>query len=179
MSNTVLISGCFAIILFWGVGAYNRLIRLRAVAIAAFAPLQLQYGQYAALVQSNFELEIGEDRSTARTGLINAALQFEASLKAANARPLDSLVMRAFDTAHQVLQASWVKVCEDPQDLAGAPWPGDLQKQWLAISWPAERGRDEFNRRIHDYNQGIQQFPANLLAWLFRFKPAYWDKETS
>jgi LemA protein len=176
MDNMVLIWGVGAVLLFWGVGAYNRLVRLRAVAIAAFAPLHSHCGQYVALVQSNFEFEVGDEQFTARTGLINAALQFEASLKAANVRPLDSLVMRALDTAHLVLQDSWAKVCGEPQDLAGEALPEDLKKRWADISFQANLGRDEFSRRIQDYNQGIQQYPANLLAWLFRFKPAYWDK---
>ncbi len=177
MSNTVLVWIFFAVLLFWGVGAYNRLVRLRALAIAAFAPLQAQYGQYASLVQSNFEAVVGDDRLTARVSLVSATLQFETSLKAASAHPLDSLVMRALETAHEVLQGSWARVCGEPQDLAGDPLPEVLEKQWGEITLQADRGRDEFNRRIQDYNQGIQQFPANMLAWLFRFKPAYWKKE--
>lgn len=179
MSNTVLISGICAVLLFWGVGAYNRLVRLRALAIGAFAPLQSQYGQYSTLVKSNFELGVGDDVHIAWTCLINAALQFEASLKVANVRPLDSLVLQALDTAYQVLQAAWCRVCREPQDLAGEPLPEDLQKQWADISFQVDRGRDEFKRRVQDYNQGIEQFPANFLAWLFRFKPAYLEKETS
>ncbi len=177
MSNTVLIWGGGAVLLFWGVGAYNRLVRLRALAIAAFAPLHAQYGQYAAWVRSNFECEGDGDRQSARTGLINAALQFEASLKAAHTRPLDSLVMRALDTAHQILHAAWANVCGEPQDLAGEPLPEDLQKQWAHMASQTERDRAEFKHRIQDYNHGIQQFPASLMAWMFRFKPAVWDEE--
>jgi LemA protein len=179
MSNTVLFWIFCAVILFWGVGAYNRLVRLRALAIAAFAPLQSQYGLYVLVVHDHFEPSDGEDRLTARTGLFNAVLQFDTSLRAAAARPLDSLVMRALETAHEVLHGSWIRVCGEPQDLAGSPLPEALQKQWWDISSQAERDRAEFKRRVQDYNQGIQQFPANLLAWLFRFKPAYWEKETS
>jgi LemA protein len=106
-------------------------------------------------------------------------LQFEASLKAASTRPLDSLALRAFETAHEVLSASWVRVCDEPQDLAGAPLPEVLQKQWTEIALQAAHSRDEFNHRVQDYNQGIEQFPASVLAWLFRFKTAYWAQETT
>lgn len=179
MSNTVLPWIFCAVILFWGVGAYNRLVRLRAQAIAAFAPLQSQYGHYVLLVQGHFEASNHEDGLTARAGLFNAVLQFDTSLKAAGARPLDNLVMGALETAHEVLHGSWIRVCGEPQDLAGDPLPEVLQKQWQDISLQADRDRDEFKHRVQDYNQGIEQFPANLLAWLFRFKPAYWEKETS
>jgi LemA protein len=179
MSNTVLPWIFCAVILFWGVGAYNRLVRLRALAISAFVPLQSQYGQYATLVQSHFGAAFSDERLSARTGLLSAALQFETSLKAASTRPLDSMVMRAFETAHEVLCASWARVCGEPEDLAGDPLPEALHKQWGEITLQAEQGRDQFKRHLQDYNQGIEQFPAKLLAWLFRFKPAYLGKETS
>lgn len=179
MSTTVFPWIFCAVILFWGVGAYNRLVRLRAQAIAAFGPLQSQYGHYVLLVHGHFEALVIDDRLTARAGLFNAVLQFDTSLKAAAARPLDSLVMRALETAHEVLHGSWIRVCREPQDLAGDPLPEALQKQWEDISLQAERDRDEFKRRVQDYNQSIEQFPANLLAWLFRFKPAFWGKEPS
>ena len=177
MSNTVLLWGISAVLVFWAVGAYNRLVRLRALAIAAFVPLQSQYGQYSVLVRSNFEALGGDERLTARSGLLSATLQFQISLKAASAHPLDNLVMRALETAHEVLHDSWARVCDEPQDLAGDPLPEALQKQWADIASQADHGREEFNRRIQDYNHGIQQFPANLLAWLFRLQPAYWEKE--
>jgi LemA protein len=179
MSNTVLFWIFCAVILFWGVGAYNRIVRLRAQAITAFTPLQSQYGQYVLVVHGHFEPSDNEARMTAQSGLFNAVLQFDISLKAAGVRPMDGLVMRALETAHEVLHDSWSRVCGEPQDLAGDPLPEELQKQWRDISLQAERDRVEFKRRVQDYNQGIQQFPANLLAWLFRFKPAYWEQEMS
>ena len=158
-------------LLFWSVGAYNRLVRLRALAIAAFLPLHLQYGQYVALVQKNWGFEVGDERFSARASVLSAAQQFETSLKAASAQPLDSLVMRALETAYEVLLASWARVCGESQNLMGAPLPEELQREWTDISLQTERDRAEFTRRILDYNQGVQQFPANVLAWLFRFKP--------
>jgi LemA protein len=177
MSNTVLFWIFCAIILFWGVGAYNRIVRLRAQAITAFAPLQSHYEQYVLVMHGHFESFDDEDRLSARSGLFNAVLQFDISLKAAGAHPLDSLVMRALETAHEALHGTWIRVCCEPQDLEGEPLPETLQKQWGDISLHAERDRAEFKHRVQDYNQGIQQFPANLLAWLFRFKPAYWEKK--
>ncbi len=174
MSNTVLLWGFCAVFLFWGVGAYNRLIRLRAMAITAFVPLQLHYGHYILLVHSNFSTLINNEAFSSLAGLMGAAQQFETSLKAASNQPLESLVMRAFETAHDVLQDAWVRVCGELQDLAEASLPDTLQKQWENIALQVSHDRMEFNQRIQDYNRGIQQFPANLLAWLFRLKQAYW-----
>jgi LemA protein len=173
MSSTVLLWGFCAVLLFWGVGAYNRLIRLRAIAITAFVPLQLHYGHYILLVKSNFSTLVNDDTFSSIPGLLGAAKQFEAALKAASTQPLESLVMRALETAHDVLQDAWVRVCGEPQDLAGASLPDTLQKQWESIALQVSHDRIDFNQRIQDYNRGIQQFPANLLAWLFRLKQAY------
>lgn len=179
MNNSLLLMSFCAVLVFWGVGAYNRLVRLRAMAIAAFAPLHLQYEQYAPLVQNNFSPSLGEDQIAPRTGLLGAALQFEISLKAAYTQPLDSLVMRALETAHDVLHEAWTKVCCEQQDLAGELGPNTMQKQWLHIALQARHAMDEYKRRIQDYNRGIQQFPASLLAWLFRFKTTYWEDDAA
>ncbi len=178
MNNTVLLWIFCAVLLFWGVGAYNRLIRLRAMAMAAFVPLHLHYGYYTLLVQSNFSNDIKDEPISTHAGLMGAAQQFEISLKAASTQPLESLVMRALETAHDVLQDAWAKVCCEPQDLAGASLPDTLQKQWEDIALQVSHDRMEFNQRIQDYNRGIQQFPANVLAWLFRLKLAYWEEKS-
>lgn len=164
-------------LLFWGVGAYNRLIRLRAMALAAFVPLHLHYEHFTLLVQSNFSSVINGEQIRTHAGLMGAVQQFEISLKAASTQPLESLVMRALETAHEVLQDAWVRVCSEPQDLAGASLPDTLRKQWEDIALQVRHDRMEFNQRIQDYNRGIQQFPANLLAWLFRLKQAYWGEK--
>jgi LemA protein len=177
MSNTVLLWFFCPLLLFWGVGAYNRLVRLRAMAITAFAHLQSQYAQYVSFVQINFAVLITDERLSPRTSLVGAALQLEASLKVSNAHPLDSLLIRTLETAHETLQTAWVRVCSEAPDLAGDPLPVTLQKQWVDIALQAGHDRSELNLRIEDYNRGIQQFPANLLAWLFRLKPVYGEKD--
>jgi LemA protein len=173
MSGSVAIWIVSAVLLFWVVGAYKRLVRLRAQAIAAFAPLDVQFVHYAVLVQHSFAAIHDDDGPAARAGLVGAALQLEASTKVARVQPLDVLIMRALETAHEALFASWARVRNQPPDLAGGPLPEALQLQWEHIALDAGNARAEFNRRVQDYNAAIRQFPARLLAWLFRFKPGH------
>jgi len=173
MGDSVAIWIMSAVLLFWAVGAYKRLMRLRSHAIAAFAPLDAQFAHYAALVQHSFASIHGDDGPAARAGLVGAALQLEASMKEARAQPLDILAMRALETAHETLCASWARVRNEPPDLAGAPLPEALQLQWEHIALDAGHARAEFNRRVQEYNAAIQQFPARLLAGLFGFRPAH------
>lgn len=172
MSGSVTILIACAVTLFWAIGAYNRLVRLRAHAIAAFAALDEQYHHYVLLVQTNFPV-LADHAVSLRAGLAAAAQQFDASLRAARAHPLDVLAMRALETARQALDGSWVRLRNEPPDLAGPPLPETLQKQWEHIAMTAELAQAEFNRHVQAYNDAIAQFPARLLAWLFGFKPAH------
>ena len=163
----------WAVLLFWAVGAYNRLVRLRAQAIQAFAALEMQYVQYVTLVQGSFALPEDAGEADLRAGILAAARQFESSLKAARAHPLDALAMRALETAHETLFMAWARLRDTPPDLAGEALPTVLLQQWGRITLHADKARKEFNQQVQAYNAAIQQFPAHLLAWLFGYKAAH------
>lgn len=173
MSGSVAIWIIWAVLLFWAVGAYNRLVRLRSQAIAAFAPLDAQFCHYVALVKNSFASVNSDGGPAAQAGLVGAVLQLESSMKMARAHPLDVLAMRALETAHEALCASWARLRNEPPDLAGARLPEALQLQWEHIALDAGYACVEFNRRVEDYNAAIRQFPARLLAWLVGFRPAH------
>lgn len=183
MSGSVMFWIALAIVPFWSIGAYNRLVRLRSHAIAAFAAIDNQFRQYVTLVQINFPatgtFAAGENQTpdvdgvpVAWAGLGGAATQFEGSLKVARLRPLDALAASALKTAYETLGVSWERLKNAPPDLAGPPLPDSLQLQWEHITLHADDARQEFNQRVAAYNTAIAQFPARLLAWLFGFKPA-------
>jgi LemA protein len=172
-----------AVILFWSFGAYNRLVRLRSQAIAAFPAIENQFRQYVTLVQANFpggllplageaQAHLRAELISAWAGLVGATEQFEVSLRVARARPLNAETMGALVLAQQTLFTSWLRLRNEPPDLAGALLPENLQMQWERIAQQADRARLEFNQHVTAYNDAIEQFPARLLAWLFGFKPA-------
>lgn len=183
MSASVTLGLLTAVLLFWAMGAYNRLMRLRSRAILGFMALEGLFDQYLLLVQANCpdtknEADAHafvEDRDPARdacAGLAAAAQQFAASLKVAHAKPLSRSRIRPLRTAYETLCLSWLRLRSLPPDLAGAVLPNGLQIKWDELTARAEAARAEFNRQVLDYNQAIDQFPALLLAWLFAFKPA-------
>lgn len=179
MGDSVAVWLTIAVLLFWAMGAYNRLMRLRSNGIAAFAALEVLFNQYLLLVQSNFydgcerEAHQGHDAFTvAWATLVGAAQQFNASLKIAHAHPLNGVTTSALRTALETLCLSWSRLQELPPDLAGPALPNNLQAQWDHVSMQVEVGRDEFNRTVANYNEAIHQFPAILLTWVFGFKPA-------
>jgi LemA protein len=183
MSVSVVIWVFFAMLVFWSMGAYNRLIRLRFHGLAAFSALEIHLHQYVLMVQSNSPAAIpfitppdesqNDDDFLARwAGLTAAADQFTASLKMVHARPLNIPTMLALRTAKETLSLSWAQLRDLPPDLAGAALPGALQSQWEQVTLQAEMASTEFNRQVENYNEAIHQFPALLLAWVFGFKPA-------
>lgn len=172
MGDSVLIWVVLAVLLFWIVGAYKRLVRLRLHAIGAFAPLDTHLAHYAALLQASFSSALGDDGPPAQAGLLGAAVQLDACTKAARARPLDELALRTLETAHEALCASWRRALNEPHDLAGERLPQALQLQWEHVARDVANARDEFNRRVTAYNAAIRQFPARLLAAVFGFNPA-------
>lgn len=179
MGDSIVVWLTIAVLLFWAMGAYNRLMRLRSTAIAAFLALEVLFNQYLLLVQSNFydgcerESREGFDASTvACATLVGAAQQFNASLKVAHAHPLNGATTSALRTALETLCLSWSRLQELPSDLAGPALPNNLQAQWEHVYMQVAVCSVEFNRTVANYNEAIHQFPAILLAWLFGFKPA-------
>src|SRR5450830_1391221 len=183
MSDSVMVWLAAAVLLFWAMGAYNRLVRLRSQGILAFAALEGLFNQYLLMVKTNFPLaealqssqtsDQGQDLAVAAwRGLSAAAEQFNASLKIAHAQPLNGPRIKALQTALETLSLSWCRLRDLPPDLAGPALPGNLQTQWELLALQVEIARTEFNRRIDNYNEAIYQFPALLLAWVFGFKSA-------
>ncbi len=172
MNNSVMAWGAIAVLLFWSIGAYNRLMRLRSQGIAAFAALEALFNQHLLMVKTHFSDSGDDPACAARAGLAAAAEQFNASLKVARVQPLNGAVMSALKTAHETLSLSWSRLQDLPPDLAGPALPLTLQSEWEQVQRQAEAARIEFNRLVTNYNDAIAQFPAMMLATVFGFKPA-------
>ena len=183
MSDSLIVWFAIAVLLFWSMGAYNRLVRLRSQGLVAFATLESLLNQYVALVKTNFpDASVADSRpdagqaqdafSAAWTGLAAATEQFNASLKIVHTQPLKGPTMRALGTALETMCLSWSRLQNLPPDLAGPALPGTLQSQWEQVASQDDIARTEFNGRVVNYNEAIAQFPALLLTWVFGFKPA-------
>ncbi len=171
MGGSIAIWLIWAVLLFWSVGAYNRLVKLRAQAKTSFMQLHEQLLLYPALVRGSF-LALNNEGPAAQVGLVGAAEQYASSLQIAQVQCLDVPAIRALLTAHEILFASWSRLRAEPPDLAGELVPEALELQWQKIEQQVERPREEFNACVNRYNLAIAEFPAHWLAGLFRFKPA-------
>ena len=178
MPSSYVLWGAAALLLFWGVGAYNRLMRLRAEAKSAFAALESELSKQVVLVneclppaQATQPAPLDDDANF-WAGLHGATSQLAASLAAARRRPLDPEGIAALSAAHDVLAMAWERAeRHDAHDLAG-PWlPETLTSRRAQIVMQTQVAIEQFNLAVARYNEAIAQFPAVLLALLFGFKP--------
>jgi len=179
MPSSVVLWSIAAVLLFWGVGAYNRLMRLRAEANIAFAALEAELSKQVALVheclpppEPTQPAPLDEEPTSFWAGLHGAAAQFAASLAAARSRPLDPEGIAALSAAQDVLAMAWERAeRDDAHDLAGPRLPETLTTRRAQIVIQTHAATDQFDQAVSRYNDAIAQFPAVLLAWLFGFKP--------
>ncbi len=169
-----------AVAVFWAVGAYNRLVRLRGQALSAFAALDPALVKQVELAQSNLPdmgltgqtrpADLGDEADTLWLALRAASHQFSASLSALRPRPLDTRHAAAVAAAWAVLEMCWNRLQNEAHDLAGPALPENLVTQWQHLSSQLMPLREQFNLSVARYNQAIGQFPALLLAWLFQMQ---------
>lgn len=182
MSNSIVWWVAAAVLMFWALGAYNRLVRLRSEANIAFTALEAELKQQAELVHASLPAslihtgltqpgELLDEVTTLWSGLRAAATQLTTSLAAMHPRPLDPGAAAALSAAYDVLAAAWTRVSNEADDLAGSSMPEDLTRRWLLLSTQARLATVRFNETVARYNEAIGQFPAVLLATLFGFKP--------
>ncbi|MBE7942076.1 MULTISPECIES: LemA family protein [Ramlibacter] len=161
-----------AVLLFWGVGAYNRLVRLRAEAHAAFAAVEAEFTRQVELVRGELPPPQPGGSEGLFVALHAAATQFAATLAAARARPLEPGGIAALSAAEGVLSLAWERVeREDAHDLAGPRLPENLSLRRAQLALQARAAAEQFNAAVARYNAAIAQFPALLLALLFGFRP--------
>jgi LemA protein len=170
---------------FWFVGAHNRLVRLRSVARQAYAALDAALVRQLEFVQARIATQPEAD-----VALRAATDQLTALLAATRLRPLDAGAIAPLATALRVLLAAWARVHPDevtsfdtdgtlsrPAPLDGSESAPARPMSDEPMAWPepsavAEIARGQFNAAVAQYNASIRQFPAFVVAWAFRLRPA-------
>lgn len=162
-----------ALLLFWAIGAYNRLVRLRAQAIAAFATLEQTMAGLPLLLEANFSQPDAEASSLnlERSALMDAGKRFADALRLARAAPLAAAAVDDLSKAYQELAGSWDKQSVLPDDRITPEVFAAVQLRWNQIGLLVQVARVDFNRRVQLYNDAIGQFPALLVASAAGLKP--------
>ncbi len=172
-----------ALLLFWAIGAYNRLVRLRKAATRAFAALDEQLVRQLVWVQGCLPEsmrggpmtapgELQDEVTAAWARLQAASEQFAVALARAREQGMDVPGMASLVMAHEALRTAWAAALAEAVPEDAVPSAERLQSRWMRLLHQALPLRTAFNETATAYNQAIAQFPAVIIARLFSFRPA-------
>jgi LemA protein len=190
MATTQVISLLIAAtLLFWSLGAYNRLVRLRSKINQRFVVVDEQLKRRHDLLlrwAQAMEPWLEHDPKTLET-LRGCCEQLQAAADQVRLRPSAARRVAALRVAEDGLAAARSRaVAEMPAQVdrilptataLGADADGGLAMPVLLEELTAAGGlltlaRQQFNEAVQDYNDAIEQFPTWILAGLFRFRSA-------
>jgi LemA protein len=169
--------GIAALLLFWALGAYNRVVASRSAIAAAWAQVDTSLQRRAAAIAaitSGLRARMPEEQ-----GALDAVLVTQAKVQAAAdaLRPRPALAERAqaLAFAEVTLSAALARLLalldhrpDLHQDSELAPHLAVLHDTTPRLAF----ARQLFNDATRVYNEAARQFPTRLLARLFGFGPA-------
>jgi LemA protein len=168
----------FALTVFWALGAYNRLVRLRAQVAAQYTPLMAALTGLTELAQQAISDAVVDTNAHQPSDALHiAACWRRLSTSATQARVAmvrmqeHSLLPQSIDDLNQawrLFEDTWDELKVSPWSLLTEPMRLQWQDQRL-LSQPLRRA---FNLAVEQYNQAIAMWPATLVARLFQFAPA-------
>lgn len=172
MSASVLIWLLVAITVFWCVGLYNRLMRLRARGLDALGSVEKNLRSYVSLTDVQFPDEEGSYIPMDWARMVAAVKMLDAQCQAARAAPLRTVPLIELAKTLEAIELEWKLLREQPADLAGPTMPEAMQKLWDEAELKVRTARGGFNQIVDRYNEALHQFPASLVVGMMGFKQA-------
>ncbi|MEZ5707631.1 MAG: LemA family protein [Burkholderiaceae bacterium] len=168
--------GLLALVMFWAVGAYNRLVRLKNTIANAFGQIDVQLKRRYDLIPNLVEV--------ARKYLAHEAETLEAVIAARNqarnaeqtvaASPGSAGAMGALVGAEQVLGGAMGRLfalAEAYPDLKADQTMRELSEELASTENRVGFARQAYNDHVLAFNDAAAQFPTLLVARLFGFVP--------
>jgi len=173
MSDSLILWLSLALTVFWCVGLYNRLMRMRSRAFGALGSVDKHAQHFADLVRE-LGLEAGAmQQSLGPWAALLADLQaLEFALKQAKATPTDAQCLRHLGQTLDGLQTTWRMLRAVPADLAGPVVPNAMEVRWETIAQRVGSAREGFNQIALKFNEALAQFPARLVVGMMGFRPS-------
>lgn len=182
MSAYFLMWVVLAVSIFWGVGLFNRLMRMRALGLNALRSVEKHASQYGELVSAHVsfpvmstfgDLDVHADLFQSDwERLMMAVSLLNQALKGVRGIPLATEPISRLAESLNGLQFAWRNLRDTPGDLAGSAVPDAMLRQWDEVTLRVEAARSGFNRILMRYNEAIVQFPARLVVSAMGFRPA-------
>jgi len=176
-TQSLVLIAVFALLLFWAVGAYNRLVRLKNLIANAFGQIDVQLKRRYDLIPNLVEAAkkyLLHERETLEA-VIAARNQARAASDAARSRPTHAPGVLALAAAEQALGGSLDRLfalTEAYPELKADQTVRELSEELTSTENKVAFARQAYNDCVLDYNNAQAQFPALLIARLFGFASA-------
>jgi LemA protein len=166
-----------AVVVFWAVGAYNRLISLRNKFRNAFAQIDVQLKRRYDLIPNLVETAkayMKHERETLEN-VIKARNSAVTANAAASADPGSASAIQGLMAAEGALSGALSRLfalAEAYPDLKANQNMMQLTEELTGTENKISFARQSFNDAVMSYNTASQQFPTNVIAGMFSFVPA-------
>lgn len=170
--STIIIGVVVAVLVIWGISAYNGMVNVEEQATTEWAKVQSAYQRRADLIPNLVEVVKGYASHEKETleGVVNA--RAKATSIQVNADDLTPEKLEQFQKAQGELSQALGKllaVQESYPDLKANKNFEDLQNQLEGTENRINEARNSYNTAVQKYNLKIRSFPNSLLAGIFGF----------
>ncbi len=166
-----------ALLFFWGVGAYNRLMALRNAVGEAFAQLDAHLKERAEVCDRLLAAVAPRLPSEQATfdALASAQAESRAAAQASRGKPWapDPVGSLAVASAlHSAALTRLLSLLDHQAELRSETEIDGLVSELKLIERQRAFTRQVFNQAVGQYNEALQQFPTRILANLYGFTAA-------
>jgi LemA protein len=176
--------GLFLVVLLWGVGVNNKVVKLNLATDAQWAQVQNVYQRRADLIPNLVNTVKGA--ANFEKGTLENVVQARASVGQVkldpNRAPDDPKQLQQFQAAQDGLSSALSRllmVVESYPELKANRNFLELQTQIEGTENRVANERRVFNDKVKDYNTYIQQVPGTLIASFRNFRPKPYFEATA
>ncbi len=171
-----LLAGLFVLIIYL-IYIYNNLVSLRSLFKNAYAQIDVQLQRRHDLIPNLVESAkayLKHEKETLESVIFARNQASNANQKAAK-NPLDPEAIKAVSASESLLSSAMVKffaLAEDYPELKANETIQGLMEELITTENKVTFSRQAYNDAVMQYDTYTGQFPNNLVANHFRFKPA-------
>lgn len=163
------------LVVFWAIGAFNRLTRLKNAIANAFGQIDVQLKRRYDLIPNLVEVarKYLAHESQTLEAVIAARNQAHGAEQSVAASPLNAGAIGAFTGAEQVLGGALGRlfaVAEAYPDLKADQTMRELSEELSSTENRIGFARQAYNDHVLEFNDAAAQFPALIVARLFNFQ---------
>jgi LemA protein len=175
--QTIVSITLLAMLVFWVVGAYNRLVRLKNAIANAFGQIDVQFKRRYELIPNLVDAakKYLQHEHDTLAAVIAARNQARSASDRVASRPGKADAVLALAAAEQTLDSSLGRLfalAEAYPDLKADQTIRELGEELASTENKVGFARQAYNDAALDYNNAQGQFPALLVARVFGFVPS-------